>query len=72
MENQLETINEKPQSLPKLMDVMDVYELAVVNKSINYGRQLQLQFKRLTKKRFTITKIDGVHPSKAFHLRRIA
>lgn len=72
MENEVKTITDKPLSLPKLMDVMDVYELAVVHKSINYGRQLQLQFKRLTKKRFSITKIDGVHPSRAFHIRRIA
>lgn len=68
----LEPVNIDELSLPKLMDSMEMYQIETVEKSINYGRQLQLQFRRLTKKRFSVTKIDGVHPSKAFNVRRIA
>lgn len=60
------------KSLPELMDNMDVFQMESVNKSISYGRQLQLQFKRLTNKRFSVTQIKGVHPSEGCNVRRIA
>lgn len=69
MKNVLE---KKPMSLPDLLDSMDLYQIERVDGSINYGRQLQLQFKRLTKKRFSVTKIPGVCDRESFNIRRIA
>lgn len=71
MENS-EVLVEKDTSLPSLMDDMELYQIETVSGSINYGRQLQLQFKRLTKKRFSVTMASGVHPSQGFNIRRIA
>jgi hypothetical protein len=68
-----ETLNQTTdKSLPSVMDSMELYQLEFIRGSINYGRQLQLQYRRLTKKRFSVTKAAGIHPSSGFNLRRIA